>query len=717
MRKLAIFSCAFAAAVAAYIWLLTPTLSLCLGIAALLSAVLLRTQSFRIAAFAVIIGLFWSLHYEQTQILPYRNLCGQDVLITATVSDYPEDKCVQAQTQGHTTLLFLKKAHKLKPGDRIRLRAQVVEADGSRELYYQAQGISLVAFENSSLQITPCESIPIRYLPAHWAHLVRQRIISLYPSDTEGFMQALLMGDRDGIDPNLQKQMSITGLSHVFSVSGMHVSLLVGFFMLLIRRKRLAALCSMAAMLIFAAMLGFSPSVTRSVIMNCVLLMAPILHRENDPLTSLSFALLVLLLPNPWAIANLSLQLSFLAMAGIFLFASKIHIHIVKCFHFSEGTIAHTILHTIALGIATSLSASVFTTPLLAVTFGSVSLIAPISNLLLLQLVSLLFTLGFVSVALPIFGSLMASLLSYPARLIVQTVARLSKLPFASIYTDSIYIVTWLVCVYVLLALFYLFPKERKLRHLVLSVGASLFCVLALSVLDVPQSSITMFDVGQGQSILMQSGDLTVMVDCGGSDLSRSFLTNGNHHLDVLILTHYDDDHTRGLEDLLDYVDIGCVFLPDLYDDSNRRQEIELAAHDKNTQLCFLTQDLFLQSNDTTVKIFSPVSDSSENDGLCALLRMGECDILITGDLPVASERQLILTHDLPQVEFLVAGHHGSKSSTGMELLRKVRPQAVLISVGKNSYGHPSEDVLQRIASVGASVFRTDLHGKIVITR
>ena len=107
----------------------------------------------------------------------------------------------------------------------------------------------------------------------------------------------------------------------------------------------------------------------------------------------------------------------------------------------------------------------------------------------------------------------------------------------------------------------------------------------------------------------------------------------------------------------------------------------------------------------------------TDNDGLSLLLSVEKCDILITGDLSHAGERELLLTRALPDLEVLVAGHHGSADSTSPQLLRYTKPELLLISVGSNPHGHPTPEVLSRAAAVGAQVQRTDQDGTIIITR
>ncbi|MBE6927578.1 MAG: DNA internalization-related competence protein ComEC/Rec2 [Ruminococcaceae bacterium] len=737
MRKLAIFSSSFALAAAAYVWLLSAETALLCAIVLIVGMLILLpchtdpAKRTRIACGALAFGLLWSYGYEMLHIAPMRKLCGENVLLRATVCAHPEKTkygCrVEAEAAGGTVLIYLNEDRSVRPGDELTLRAEVCDVSRggeSENLYFQSKDISLLAFQNEEAVIRVADGVPAKYLPTFWVQCIREQISKTFPEDTGGFMRALLTGDKSGMDYQVQTQMSVTGLAHVFSVSGMHVSLLVGFFMMLIRNKHLAATLSVVAMLIFAAMLGFSPSVTRAVIMNAIVLLAPILQRENDAATTLSFALFVILIFNPWAIASISLQLSFLAMAGIFLFARRIYVRTEK---FLPESFGKRLLSTLCLSVATSLSATSLTIPLMAVSFGSISLIAPFSNLLLLNLVAVIFTAGFAILPLsliPGVGTVAAWLLSWPIRFVLYMIGVLAGIPFAAVYTNSDFVIAWLVIAYFMFAVFLLLRQQRRLRHLAAAVAATLLCAVGFGFLSVPESSFLMFDVGQGQMTLLQSGNFTVMVDCGGENgdvdgetAARCLLTRGQSRLDALILTHYDDDHTGGVEQLLSRINVQTLFLPDISDDSGRREEILLAAERYQTPVYFVTRDISLEGYGASVQIWTPMAESSDNEGICALMSLGEYDILITGDMSKDSEYRLLESHSIPPLEVLVAGHHGSKHSTSEILLERTRPAVVLISVGENRYGHPAAEVLSRIEQVGAAVFRTDENGDIFIVR
>ena len=726
MRKLAMFSCSFAAATAFYVWLLPREYTLYVISAFLVTALVLHFCSLSVAkrgklcALGLAVGLLWSWSYECIKLDPLRAYCGEERQITAHISDAAQKtnygSRVQARMNGGNILLYLDcPPEELSLGDIVTVTAEIVDVSrgsgDSENLYYQSRDISLLGFQRGDITITPAEHLPLLDFPTATVIALREHINSIFPDDTEGFVRALLTGDRSGLSYRVRNEMSIVGISHVVAVSGMHVSLLVGAIMLLcMRRRRLAAIVSFFVMFFFAAMLGFTPSVMRSVIMNSVMLLAPLLHRENDAPTSLSFALMVILAMNPWAIANISLQLSFGALAGILLLTPRMHRWLLRIVHDEALKKRFPRLRRIVRSgtaiISTSLGATALTQPLLAMTFGSVSLIAPMTNLLLLSLIGVIFTCSFVVLLIGLlyakFGMAGAWLLSVLIRAVLRLVRLLAKVPYAAVYLTNAYMIAWLVLVYVLLGVFFLL-KKRKIKPVVL-----LFCILAsflgaciFSAQEAGNTAITVFDVGQGQCIFLRSGEFTVLIDCGGDrgdangeEVARKLLMTGHRRIDKLILTHYDTDHVSGTEQLLSRIKIGELLLPEVPDNTDNRDRILAAAHEASVPYRFVAQDATLCFDEGTLHLFAPPNAEVDNASLSALMSVKDYDILITGDLSSTQEHTLLQMHALPDLEVLVAGHHGSKNATSAELLSAATPDVVLISVGKNSYGHPSPKTL-----------------------
>lgn len=749
MRRLAIFSFSFAAAAAAYVWLLPPVYALIaagvlfVGMLVLLAFRTDNVKRVRIAALGAAVGLLWSWGYETLKIAPLREYCGENKSIAAQVCAVPvktDYGCrVVGRLGGGKIVLYLDCAPEdVALGDTVHTTADVIDVSrGSGDennLYYQSNDISLLGLQRGGIEVEKAEKTPLSCYPALLAAKLKDRIDLAFPADTAGFAKAILTGDRSGLSCQTRNVLSVTGIAHIVAVSGMHVSLLVGIVMTLcLRRRKLAALICIPVMFFFAAMLGFGASVTRAVIMNSVLLIAPLVHRENDAPTTLGLALLILLAFNPWAIANLSLQLSFACMAGIFLLASWIYRRFMEAAENSGFKEKHgfqfRVLRRIVLITATSFGAMVFTTPLVASAFGAVSLIAPLTNLLTMTALSAAFTLVFfaalAALAYVPLGAAIAWVASWLIRYALWLTGLLAKIPYAAIYTDSAYAVAWLLTAYLMVFAFFLCRKERnKGRLLIAGLLITLVGAVFFSMHRSAGIMLKVFDVGQGQCIFLQNDKNAVMIDCGGDEedydgekAARSLLSSGFTSVEALILTHYDTDHVCGAMQFLSRIRVKQFIVPDLPDQSGNRERLLRYAEQANIPALLVTRDMMLNFGSGTLCLFMPDDPEARNASLSALMSDEEYDILITGDMGIDEELVLLATRELPDLEVLVAGHHGSKYSTGEALLRMTAPDTVIISVGENSYGHPAQEVLDRIAAIGAAVYRTDLDGTITITR
>ena len=280
----------------------------------------------------------------------------------------------------------------------------------------------------------------------------------------------------------------------------------------------------------------------------------------------------------------------------------------------------------------------------------------------------------------------------------------------------------WLVFVYVLLGV-YLLSREKK--PLLLCCCAVLGLCLAQVVSFVEpltdECRVTVLDVGQGQCILLQSRGRSYLVDCGGDDdadaadlAAETLLSQGITRLDGVIITHGDRDHAGGMGNLLERIDTDLLLLPG-YDEAAENGEL---ANRTRGMVVYVTEDREITCGDVKITVFGPIfpEDSNENS-LCVLFSTENCDILITGDRSGVGERSLLRRVELPEVDVLIAGHHGSKYSTSAELLDAVRPDIVIISVGENYYGHPAPETLERIREYTDEIYRTDLQGTVVFRR
>ena len=246
---------------------------------------------------------------------------------------------------------------------------------------------------------------------------------------------------------------------------------------------------------------------------------------------------------------------------------------------------------------------------------------------------------------------------------------------------------------------------------------------LMFTILQSYGISMTVVDVGQGQCLMLSNGTQHVMIDCGGSDGESSgdlaaweLMKIGALRLDALILTHYDRDHCNGVPELLHRITVTAIFLPDMEPENDLRCQIEETAEMMGIEVCYVNTKVSVSFGGGTVTLLPMLDDQmGDNIGLCAVCNMEKFQALVTDDLDVAMEQLLLEEYDIPAVDILVAGHHGSASSTSQALLEAVTPKVVVISVGENSYGHPAEETLRRIKTCGAAVYRTDLYGTLTL--
>lgn len=563
------------------------------------------------------------------------------------------------------------------------------------------------------------------FLPARLGEEAKNRITHFFPEDTAPFAKALLLGDTADLSYSQDTALKISGIRHVAAVSGLHISILFALVFMFFKSQRwLTFLVSMPILLIFAAITGFSPSVTRACLMYCLIAFGEAIFKEYDPLTSLSFACLVMLLVNPFVLLSASFQLSVASVMGILLFASPVnHWLLERIPGGKKKGVTGTLGRWFAGSVSVSASALVFSSPLSAYYFGTVSLIGIVTNLLTLWVIGFLFYgVGAVSVlggVLPGFCHCLGSLLSWPIRFVLAVAHLLSKVPFAAVYTQSKFILAWLVVCYVLLALFLVFGK-RKGRYFFAVGAACLAAAIGASVIQprLDDLRLHVLDVGEGQSILLQTGSENYLIDCGGDSADRvadrvaqTLLSQGVFHLDGVVLTHYDRDHTNALENLLTRIPAAHFYLPD---------QGELRLPEGEAASCSLiASDTVIPVDTGKLVLLDPGGEKSNNENcMCVLFESEECVILITGDRSRTGERRLLANYKLPDVDILIAGHHGSKNSTSRELLQAVRPETVVISVGKsNSYGHPAQEVLDRLAEYNCTVYRTDEMGSVLVRR
>lgn len=742
MRKLVCFTVGFVLACAIGAWWQDPGL-LIAGLVLMilsLSCFFFSRQNLKRAAlmlFGTGVGLIWIFGFLALTVQPVKDYDNQKVFLEAEIMSFSEETETGIFAEGKVMLdgqsyradIYLHKEISLVPGDTLKGTFSVKLA---RDSYSLGQGVLLKVYGAEDVFVSQVEVIPFSYT----APLLRQRLLELleglFPEDTKGFAQALLLGERDALSENDTLILQSSGISHVVAVSGMHISILFGLIYELCRkRKWLSAIAGIPVLLLFTAINGFTPSATRACIMQIVLLVSLLADREYDPISSLSFAVLVILAVNPFSILHPGFQLSAGSMLGIFLFSGRIYQYFMdpkRLGRFKAKSIPGRVSAVLMKSFSVTLGAMIFTIPICAYHFSVISILSPVTNLLVLGLITVIFYGVLLCVAAGCIwsaaGGFLAEIISYPIRAVMAVAGFLGNLPGATVNAKNIYMLLWLIFAYGLLLLFLLI-KTRKPLLLGACVAAGFLAATVFSYFEnhYRDFQMTVLDVGQGQCIILQNDDHCYVVDCGGSSGAQAALLAsttlkdyGFSRIDGLILTHFDQDHIGGVLNLLGKVEVGTIYVPVLEaqsEDSMQILETEIAP------IQYVTGQWELPVGDGTITLFpAEKGANAQESGLCVLFQMENCDILITGDRSIRQEQLLLEQRSFPDLEILIAGHHGSGDATGLPLLSATTPEVVIVSSGSNSgYDHPDPEFLRRVESFGCTVLRTDEMGTIIIRR
>lgn len=683
-------------------------------------------------------GYNW-LYVRQVQ-RPMETAAGTTAELTMTVCDYATPTNFGAKVavetdafQGKLMYYGEEKLLELRPGQTVTDTVYLQSAARIRDddvTTFTSKGVFLLVYQRGDAVYGEGDMDSLRWWPIRLGQAMRNQIADMATGDTAAFLVAILTGDKSGLSVQASNDLSEAGLYHILAVSGMHCGFLMAMVVLLTGRHRRRLLAGvMCGLLIFYALLtGGSPSVVRACIMLMFLLAAPLFRRSSDGPTALLTALMLILLVNPFAAASISLQLSFGAMAGILWLTPKLYRMLMGEKQRSR------FYRFVVSGFSATMGALVLTVPFSGYYFGTLVLVSPLSNLLCLWAASIVFILGLVAVILSFLwmplGMIVIAIPQILIAFVLGAAHLLAKIPYHAVYFVNPYLKYWLAFMYLLfIAAYWLKPKRN--RH----YGTAALLSLLTLILTVVFSTVryhsaldaVVLDVGQGQSVILASGEQAVLVDCGsanswynaGGSAADYLLTMGHRDVDLLILTHYDSDHINGVESLLSRMKVHTIVVPSGRDENGLREGLTRTADAYDVVVREITEIEEFLLGEAELTLFPPVVEETGSDnekGFVLLAAVGEQELLITGDADSATERKILQAYDLPDVEVLVAGHHGSKYSTSNDLLDVVKPETVCISAGSNSYGHPADETMRRLAEHGCGIYCTKLQGTIHLT-
>lgn len=563
-----------------------------------------------------------------------------------------------------------------------------------------------------------------------------------FSEDPGALIAAMTTGDTSYLSDELRDAFNSTGLVHILSISGTHFGmfsvLLFGLFSFLIKRvpyrylqrlticlspSQAAALLSIPFMIMYLGISGSSIPAVRSFIMISLFLFGLLIARKGFWLNSLLFAAVILVVWDPAVMGDLSFQLSFIAVLFLgFSLEKKDEADEddgpeEKSEEKPGGKIERVVRY-IKEAVVLSVAAILGTAPLAAYYFHYVSLISPLSNLVVVPIV------GFVVIPLSLISSfayifsghyIFAPLVSVVSELTIVLVKFYAGMPFADLRVPAF---PPILCILFYAGFIPYLASKRNKKMLALPFVP--FCVYAIVVMSEGKDlSVTFVDVGQGDSAVMELPDKkTIVIDTGrtGRETAAYLRYLGKRDIDALVLTHSHPDHTGGMEYLMKKFSV-----KELWDSGRISYPLDRPV---NMVHRALARGDVVEAAGYSIAVLHPYkefytlsdkSDSEENNSSLVLKVMGKKrSFLFAGDVEEEAEEDMAHLKKWLLSDVLKIPHHGSRISAREDFLREVSPSIAVISVGRdNAFGHPSQEVLDKFE--GKNILRTDQDGAVKV--
>lgn len=541
-------------------------------------------------------------------------------------------------------------------------------------------------------------------------------LLARVPGVGGALLSGVVLGDRRRLmNTPAEDDFRITGLTHLVAISGGHLVVVAGVVAAVLAKLRarrgLAASIVLGVLGVYVVATGMQASAVRAWVMSAVVTFSLLGGRRGDPLAALATAVVLALVVDPTTAFDVGFQLSVSAVLGLLMFARLVDAW--------AGETVPQALAWLTSPIALTVTAQVATTPVAAATFGVVSLIAPVANVLVGPLITVVLFAGLAGLAVAPFSQDMAAYIlmtgGAAGHLASDIAAWLAGVPGAAHAFEGAMIAS-IACGGLGVALWSWWPQPRRRIGRRLAV-AMVLTVGAVLIGPPPPAGqrLVMLDVGQGDMLLLRDGDNAMVVDVGPSprDAIDASARAGIRNCDAVVLTHLHADHAGGLEGLAGVVSARRLGVP-----AGADTNLDLVRSQGRVTELGAGQRWVL--GDTEVRVVWPserVSDAGTNESSVVLLvRNGDFSALLTGDAEDDVLTQLVSTGSVGDIDVLKVGHHGSADAVSEATLRTLRPEIALISVGEgNRYGHPVGSTVQLLERSGARIYRTDRDGDVTV--
>jgi len=643
-------------------------------------------------------------------------------------------------------------------GDRLRVTGPLATPpegeDFSYRDYLARQGIHSLIENGRAVRVGSGEGNPLVAALLAFKRRAQTTIAAILHEPSASLLTGILLGNDNGIPADLMDDFSATGTSHIIAISGFNISIIAGIFAAVARRlagPRRAAPIAIGGVVLYTILVGASAAVVRAAIMGSLYLLGRHLRRATFAPTSLAAAALLMTALDPFTLWDMGFQLSFAATVGLMLYATPLQRGAVALLsRLIPPERAARAVGWVSESLLVTLAAQITTIPLILYAFHRLSLVTLLTNLLILPVQPAVMICGGVATLaglawLPA-GRVLGWLAWLPLTYTIEAVRLTARVPYA--WLDLGRMDAWMLwAFYALLGALTWWGYQSHERRaellgraraawsalsarlsdrllLTASAVALLLAVAAWRSLPDGRLHVTFLDVGQGDAVFIQTPSGRQALIDGGPSPSRLLTHLGrrlpfwDHTLDLVVLSHPDDDLLAGLIPVLERYRVDAVLARDVgcrtplyirWNEVVASSGATLWQGETGLQI-WLDEGLRL----TVLYPGAELSDSADFNVHSLVLRLdyGQTCFLFPGDVDAEVEEQLLEEGAWLDCTVLQAAHHGDSGSTSDLFLEAVTPQMVVIPVGAgNLYHYPHAETLRRLD--GLPVYRTDENGSV----
>ena len=617
-------------------------------------------------------------------------------------------------------------------------------------LYYATLKI---AFKLNNAEVTESDrSEDVLRVKLYSMKMLLEQNLDLNPVLAESdaaVLKAMILGDKAFMDDDIKDMYKNSGIMHILAVSGLHISIIgMGIYRAL-RKCKLSpfiyTIVPIMVMYLYGEMCGIGSSSFRAICMFVIRLLAPLLGRTYDILSGLAVAEILLILDCPLYLYNSGFLFSFCAVIGVTVVMPSMEKLFEKRksgklkFSGDEDTVRFRLYLKIHSGILLGLSIMISTLPIYVLFYYTYPLFSLISNMIIVPLVSILMIAGILCLIAPGLPGILPGILAHGILIFYKTVCCVQTvIPGNMLYighAGPVKIACY--CVAVGISLSGLLGKNVRAKYLRRMLLAA--SIIFLIYTPKPGLMISALYVGQGDGIVIEDGRERILIDGGSSSEKKvgkysiiPYLKyRGIGRIDAAVVTHEDKDHISGLLEIMDDMEKGGIrikrlILPDVSEASRGEnyRELETRAQSIGIPVSYISVGEEITIGKSSFLCINPnmnmTTEGANAYSTVLLMKRGSFKALFTGDVEQEGQENIkkIISDNtalFEDITLLKVAHHGSKYTTDEEFLSLIKPKIALISCGENNtYGHPHDEVIERLENIGSKIYRTDESGAVI---